>query len=265
MRSWLLPCRILLAVGLGQPLATSAYTVTPSLLTLRPAGSGSSAFLQLANKQMQPMAVELTLNEHRKDLDGKAVAGPAADNDFLIYPAQLVLMPGDEIAVQVRWISEPILPVERVYTLVTRQVPIPSQTAEEPDSSEGGVRLHFRVMLNYEVRIYVTPPGAKPKVTVESVTEHPPPISNGTNPAGPAQLEVVLVNQGTAHQSLRNHSLSFVPLDPAGVPLKEPTVTVAARDLPGLTPHLLAGDRRRLLIPRPAGLPAGPVRVILSE
>ncbi len=60
-------------------------------------------------------------------------------------------------------------------------------------------------------------------------------------------------------------SLVFVPLDPAGTPLKQPAVTLAATQVPGMRPHLLAGDRRRLLIPRPAGLPAGPVRVTLSE
>ena len=44
-----------------------------------------------------------------------------------------------------------------------------------------------------------------------------------------------------------------------------PSVTVWAKDLPALKPHLLAGDRRRVVVPRPAGLPPGPVRVTVSD
>lgn len=264
MNPWTKPGLVLLVLALLLPMPASAYSLTPSLLMLSPTGSGSSAFLRLANREMLPVAVELTINEHQKDLAGQPVTGPAADNDFLIYPAQLVLMPGDEVAVQVRWISESILPTERVYTLVARQVPIPQAAAQEPEATEG-IRLNVRVLLNYEARIYVTPPGAKPNVTVESASESPPPPGDGPGAAGSDRIEVTLVNQGTAHKSLRTHSLIIVPLDSAGIPLRQPAVTVPAKDVPGLTPHLLAGDRRRLLIPRPAGLPAGPVRVILSE
>lgn len=264
MKSRTLYRQVLLTVAVFLPMQVAAYTVTPSIVMLRSSGDGSSTFLQLANKELQAAAIEVTVQEHRKDLAGQTIEGREANDDFIIYPSQLVMVPGDEVSVQVRWAGDPKLTVERVYTVVTRQVPIPPQSAEEADSGDG-IRLNVRVLLNYEVRVYVTPPGAKPKAVVESVTERPAPPEDGSSPVGSGQLEIVLVNQGTAHQSLRAHSLIFVPLDPAGLPLKQPVVTVAAKDVPGLTPHLLAGDRRRLLIPRPAGLPAGPVRVSLSE
>ncbi len=266
MRPWILYCQILLAVAVLLPLPAAAYSVAPSLVMLRSTGSGSSAFLRLENKAMKPAAIEITIHEHRRDLDGKSIQGAEANDDFIIYPAQLVMIPGDEVSVQVRWIGEPALGTERAYTLVTREVAIPRSAADQPDAS-AGVRIEITVLMNYEVRIYVTPPGAKPKTVVESVAERKQaePAGEGAVGAESALLEVILANRGTARQVMEKMSLVFVPLDAAGKPLKQPAVTLAATKVPGMSSPLLAGDRRRLLIPRPAGLPAGPVRVTLSE
>lgn len=267
MKHWIIYCQILLALTVLLPLRAAAYTVAPSLLTLRSAESGSSAFLRLENKVMKPAAIEITIHEQRRDLDGNTIQGAQADDDFIIYPAQSVMMPGDEVSVQVLWIGEPVLDIERAYTLVTHEVPIPRKAADQADDASAGARIAITVLVNYEARIYVTPPGAKPKTVVESVAERPQakPVGEGPGVAESSLLEVILANQGTARQSMAKMSLVFVPLDPAGAPLKQHAVTLAAREVPGMRPPLLAGDRRRLLIPRPAGLPAGPVRVTLSE
>lgn len=261
MRPCTFHCQVLLVVGL-LPLSVSAYTVAPNHLTLRPVGGDSSAFLQLENKGVKAAAVELTIDEHHKDIDGQTINGKEAGDDFIIYPAQLVMVPGDEASVQVRWIGEPALDLERAYTLVAREVPIPRKSVEESEHT-AGIHLDVTVLTNYEVRIYVTPPGAKPKLVVESVTERPPPAGHGA--AEPGQLEVILANRGTAHQVLSNMTLVLTPLGPAGTPLASNTVTLTAKDIPAMNKHLLVGDRRRLVFPRPAGLPAGPIRAALSE
>lgn len=252
--------RIVAAFAALLPSLAFEYTVTPSLVTLQPRGSEASTFFRLDNKAARPAAVEISIQEHRKDLDGKTVPGAPADDDFIVYPAQIVMLPGDEVGVQVRWIGEPALGAERAYTLVAREVPIPRE-ADAPDAS-AGVRVQVTVLVNYEGRIYVTPPGAKPRVVVESAAERAG--EGGSGAAAGPMLEVILANQGSAHQSLVNMSLLFVPLDPAGVALRQQAVRVAAGDVPAMRPHLLAGDRRRLLVPRPAGLPAGPFQVLLS-
>jgi P pilus assembly chaperone PapD len=178
-----------------------------------------------------------------------------------VYPAQMILMPGDEASVQVRWIGAAESNVERAFSLTTREVPIPQPELEQEQSETAGegVRINLNVLMNYDVRVYVTPRGAKPKVTVETVAVR------SQSEAAPAQLEVTLANHGTAHHSLRELSLVLMPLDANGVPLRQPPVTLAARDVPGMSAALLAGGRRRLLIPWPAELPAGPVRAVLSE
>lgn len=257
MTRWFLWLGLLLIASF-QP-TVSAYTLSPSQITLRASGSDSSAFLRLENKAVAPTAVEISIQEHHKDLDGNTIAGAAAEDAFIVYPSQLVMMSGDEVGVQVRWIGEPSLGAEQAYTLVAREVPIPREAVPE---SASGVRVDVTVLMNYEGRIYVTPAGAKPRVVVESVSERP---ADGSEQAASSIIEVILSNQGTAHQDLSQLSFVVVPVDAAGTLLRQRAVMIAARQVPGTRPHLLAGDRRRLRIARPQGLPAGPVHVLLSQ
>jgi fimbrial chaperone protein len=253
MRLW--TWRLLLAFAVLLPLRVSAYTVTPNLLILRPSGGESSTFLHLENKGQKAAAIEITINEHHKDLDGNTVAdGRQADDDFIIYPAQLVMLPGDEVNAQLRWVGDAAPGAERAFTFVTREIAVPRKAGADPEGG-AGIRVDVTVLVNYEGRIYVTPQGAKPEVVVESVTER----------TQAALLEVVLANKGTAHLSMAGMHLVLVPLGPAGAPLTQQAVTLGAKDVPGMSLHLLAGDRRRFLIPRPAALPAGPVRAMLTE
>ena len=256
MKRWFRRGALLLAVSLWLPAQALAYTVEPRLLRLGVGGGDSSAFLRLSNRAANPAAVEIVINEFDRDLDGRGVIGREADDDFIVYPAQVILMPGDETSVQVRWIGEAVSNLERAFALTTREVSIPRMDQEQSEIGEG-VRINVNVLTNYDVRIYVTPRGAKPKVTVEATSVR-------THPEGNL-LEVTLANQGTAHHPLRNLSLVLMPLQPGGASLRQSPVTQAAKDVPGMSAALLAGGRRRLLIPWPAGLSAGSMRVVLSD
>lgn len=256
MKRWLTRGALLLAASLWLPAQVLAYTVEPSLLRLGVNGGDSSAFLRLSNRSAKPAAIEIVINEFDRDLDGRGVLGGEADDAFIVYPAQVILMPGDETSVQVRWIGEAVSNVERAFALTTREVSIPSNEQESSELAEG-VHISVNVLTNYDVRIYVAPRGAKPKVAVEATSVRAESTGN--------LLEVTLANRGNAHHPLRDLSLVLMPLEPGGAALRQAPVTLAAADVPGMSAALLAGGRRRLLIPWPAGLPAGSVRAILSQ
>jgi fimbrial chaperone protein len=256
MKRWVRCAALLLAASLWLPAQSFAYTVEPSVLKLGGSGGDSSAFLRLSNRAAKPVAIEIAVNEFDRDLDGRGVLGPEADEDFIVYPAQVILMPGDETSVQVRWIGESVSNIERAFALTTREVAIPQKEQEQADAGEGA-RININVLTNYDVRIYVTPRGAKPDVTVEATSMQTQSEGN--------MLEVTLANRGTAHHSLRDLSLLLMPVEPDSTSRRSSPMTLAARDVPGMSAALLAGARRRLLIPWPAGLPVGSVRALVSE
>ena len=257
MKHWILYCQTLLALTIFMSLPVSAYSLSPSIVELKSIGNESSAFLRLENKGIKPAAVEFTINKHSKDLDGKAIQGEDAGDDFIIYPQQVVMMPGDEVTVQVLWVGEPALDTEQSFTMFTREIAIPHKTPVLPDSNDKVV-FDITILMNYESRIYVTPLGAKSKTIVASVKQD-------SSSAEPELIEVILANQGTTHQSMSKMSLAFVPLNSAGIQLKQQAITLDTEKIPAMRGHLLAGGQRRLLIPRPAELPLGKFDVILSE
>ncbi len=265
MNSRILYLKIILIFSVLLPIRVAAYTFAPNLVTLRPVGSESSAFFRLNNKQMKAVAIEIVINECHKDIDGKIIQCKEAEEDFIVYPAQIVLMPGEEVGVQVRWIGEPDLTAERTYTIVSKQVPIP-QKADEA-SSDSGARIKITVLINYEARIYVLPKGAKPEIVVESAIPRAQSKYAGENPAAEdaSALEIICSNKGTAHKKMRAMSLILTPVDERGKPIKNKAVTLTVNDVPGLNTNLLAGGRRRFIIPWPAILPHGPINAILTE
>jgi fimbrial chaperone protein len=239
------------------PTHLPAYTVEPNLLLLGAGGQESSAFLRLANPERRPAAIEIVVNEFRRDLDGRGVLGKEADERFIVYPAQVILMPGEEVSVQVRWIGTLDSPAEQAFALTTREVAIP-RTGQETHT-ETGVRISINVLMNYDVRIYVAPRGARAKLTVETATLRPQADRQ------PDLLEVTLANRGTAHHSLRELSLVLTALDGNGNPLPQPPLMLPAESIPGMSAALLANSQRRLVIPWPRLLPVGPVRAALAK
>lgn len=252
--------RTALLLLLGAPLLCNAYTLEPSVATVRSVGSDAGTFFRLRNRERRPAAVEISIHEHRKDQDGVTVTGPPADDSFVIYPQQVVMVPGDEVSVQVRWMGGGTLQAERAYTLVTREVAIPPAFAPPEDTS--GYRVQVTVLVNYEARIYVAPPRSRSDVVVESVVDL---RSDAPEAVSAPQLEVILANQGSAHQDLSELSFILTPVDASDRPLSQNALRVPALGLSGTGPHLLAGDRRRVKIPRPSTFPAGRVHVQISR
>lgn len=266
IESRVLRLNVFLVFALLLPARASAYTFSPEIATLTPAGDKSSVFFQLNNKTMKVAAVEITIDECHKDLAGKTVKVRDADEDFMIYPSQIVMMPGDEAGVQVRWIGNPELAGERAYTITAREVPIP-QKDENESANAGGVLVKVTVLINYEGRIYVTPKGSEPDIVVESVTERTQDNQTGFGrSAGKLSvLEVICENKGTAHKEMSKMSFLITPVDKEGAPTKEKAIALTIKDVPLLKTNLLAGDRRQFVIPWPDNLPYGRIKVALTE
>lgn len=235
MKAFLGVCAFLIAV-LGPTLPAAAFRLTPIEMTFEPAGRGATQIFQIENDAATPIAVEIRVTARGQDGEGEDIDGPAGD-DWIIFPEQLILTPGQTQSLRVQWAGTAQPDQELSYRLVAEQLPIDL----EQTRVQGG---QVRLLVQYKASLYVRPAGAAAKIAV--VSAKPFALSDGT------VLELVLRNEGTAHQILAGPTLT---LSAGGRSTK-----VAADRLGGLAgENILPGVTRRFLLPWPADLPMGPL------
>jgi fimbrial chaperone protein len=248
------------------PVAANAYTFRPGVMTFEPYGNNASRFFRLANQESKITPLEISITAYEKDLDGKPVCGMEADEEFIVFPSQTVLMPGDEQMVQVKWIGDPDIDSEKVYSINVREVPLPEE--ERPEGAHAaGTKIKINVLVNYVGRIYVRPKNVRPSVVIESASIQrriDSTMDNGEI-ADEQSLEIICANTGTARTNLKQMKFSVVPLEDNGIEDANGTVILSLKDIPALKTTLYAGGRRRFVVPWPKGLPDSPVTVLLNK
>jgi len=232
---------LLLAIG-GLTAPAAAFRLIPIEMNFEPSGRGATQIFRLENDAQTPVAVEISIIGRSQDLEGEDVMQPGND-DWVIFPEQLILEPGQNQSVRVQWIGNATPERELPFRLVAEQLPIDIGQAPV----QGG---QVRLLVQYKASLYVVPPGAKPKLTVLSAG--PITLSDGGT-----VLELRVENNGTAHQILREPTLNLL----AG----GRSVSVKADQLGGLAgENLLAGVTRRFLLPWPKELPVGPLTATID-
>lgn len=230
-----------LYLAYGIPSA-SALKVVPFVAEFTPSGPGADQSFRVENDTDQPAAVQLTMVRRDMNENGQEKLTDAED-DFTVFPPQLVLLPHEARAVRVQWLGDPNPKNELTYRLIVEQLPVElSQTPQR-----GG---QVRITVRYETAIYVLPTGAKGDLVVKGAEAAKGP--NGAN-----MLALTLQNTGNAHALVQN---PIVTLQGGGS-----TVTLNSNaQLNGLiNENVLAGHTRRFLLPWPNGLPVGPVQASL--
>lgn len=231
------------AVTLFAPLS-GAFELVPMVADFESAGRKVSRVFRLENDSTNSVAVQISIVSRTMDLAGNETHAPAT-NDFTIFPPQAVLRPKSGQSVRVSYVGKSGLTQEASYRIIAEQLPV----ALSPESS-GGARV--KLLLRYSGAIYVVPRGAKPELLIESVTRE-------TDTAEKAVLAVTVHNRGTAHTLIDQPRLHLTAGE--GGNSQAPAIVLEAAALPGLnTANILAGAKRRFLIPQPESLPPGPVQ-----
>ena len=218
-----------------------AFKIEPISRTFTPSGSNATQSYDLISDKSQPEAVEMSVVKRKMDLDGKE-SYELADDDFLIYPPQVILKPNTRQTVRVTWLGDPTLQQEIAYRLVTKQVPINLKKPEigKPTQTTGKVE----VLLTYMGSLYVRPVDVQSKVVVDSVIVQ--------NDKGKSKIALILENQGSARASLRNFSLNLTS--------NGKTVILKPEQLQEISSKvILAKSKRRFVFAYPAELPQGNV------
>ena len=226
---------------LGNIQPSFAFTVMPISRTFTPTGSASTQSYDLVSDKPETEAIEMSVVKREMDLDGKETYVPA-DDDFLIYPSQIILKGGTTQTVRVTWVGEPDPKKELAYRLVSQQIPIDLKKPEVVKSTT--VTAKVSILMKYMGSLYIRPADVQPKVVLESIIAQ-------TDKGKPA-IAMILDNQGSGRASLANYSLN---LTSAGK-----TVILKPDQLKEVTnQNILANHKRRFIFPHPADLPQGTV------
>jgi P pilus assembly chaperone PapD len=205
------------------------------------------------DEENAPVPVEINISSREVGLDGKVIYPNAegADN-FVVYPSQFILYPGDSKKIQVQWVGSSIPQKETAYGFISTQIPLDiNKDKPKPKSAMGKVSIASR----YEGIIVVRPRGIKPNVVVDSAFAAKD--STGNN------LVVLLDNKGTGLQSLKTIAFEVAPLDNAGkIKFNERVQIKSIKESNATNQRLFPGFRRSVQIPWPAGLPMGPVKAM---
>jgi fimbrial chaperone protein len=238
---------LLLGLNLLVPcpvFAGSGFQLSPNLVELEPVGAGVSKNFSVTSTGDEPVAVQVRMVRRDISPDGKEVRFPE-ENDFLVYPPQMVLEPNERQVIKVVWVGDTSLTKELAYRAIVEQVPV-NLTPVKVENS-GGIPISITIISTYVASVYVKPPGATAKIILESA-------SSQNSKEGTDQLVLNFANQGTAHQLLPTNLQVTVTAS------SSQKVTLAGEQLKEIRgQNILPGNKRQFILPWPKELPVGPV------
>lgn len=219
-----------------------AFKLDPISRVFEPAGAGATQSYEVINDSAEQIAVELSMAERKISLEGQETT-ESADDDFLVYPSQIVLPPQGVQSVRVTWLGNPNPEKELAYRIIAEQLPINLNNPEESqaETTSGGVKVMFR----YIGSVYIRPKNAESKVVLNGITHE-----KGTD--GNDRLVITFDNQGTRRAVLSELNLNLTS--------QGSQLTLKPEQLEGVNNGvILAGNQRRFSIPWPQQLPIGEV------
>ncbi len=215
---------------------SAAFQLSPISEDFEPTGRGATKTFRVDNELDEQVAVTVEMAVRTMDVDGNETT--KSTEDFVVFPPQFMLGPKKVQVVRVQWVGDQAPKTELAYRIIAEQSPVRVARATPGASISLAVR--------YIGSIYVVPRGVFPKIEVDSATA-------AAGPDGKPQLHLVLFNEGTSHAIIDEASLKLTAGDKS-VTLKGDAMKKVTGE------NMLAGQKRRFVMPWPEGVPPGPVQ-----
>jgi fimbrial chaperone protein len=236
----------------------AGYSLSPMITILEPSDNKNSGVVVLKHEGdvKAPAAIELKIMKREIDERGKVeYVEDKSANNFVVYPSQVILFPGDIQRVQVQWVGDAIPRSEIAYGLIAEQAPIKLDDENKERKTAQGM---VTVLTRYEAIIVVRPAGIKANIVVKSAV-------SSTDSAGSPRMLLTLANTGTGMQKLAGMKLKVSPLNKNGQMTAAKSITYIPELTNLQTKHsIFAGYSRTIDIPWPSAVPVGPVRAVAT-
>ena len=161
---------------------------------------------------------------------------------FSLFPASVVLEPGQSRAVRLSWRGSAKVERELAYRILAEQVPVDFAAPAAEGRTD---QVNIDIFLRYLGAVYVKPAGAAPDIAaaVERTGD-------------PGRVNLVVENRGTGHVVLKNLRVALSGSGTGGSAAYE----VGQDQLAALSnANMLAGSRRVHPVTLPPDFPEGPL------
>jgi fimbrial chaperone protein len=149
----------LLAFLLGAAPSAYATSVSPMHLEMMSVGHAGRSQFTVANTGTEPMPMETTVKRVDIDENGTSHQTPA-DEDFLVFPTQIIIPPGGSQVFRVQWVGEPNLASSQTYMIGVSQIPL-----KQPNNKSV-----VQVVMSFGVVVDVAPPEGHSNLQVTGAT-----------------------------------------------------------------------------------------------
>ncbi|MGL1903499.1 MAG: hypothetical protein OCC49_15275 [Fibrobacterales bacterium] len=147
-----------------------------------------------------PVPIEIEVYERTVDENGMVRLSKEPTQDYVAYPAQVVLMPGENKNVHIQWVGKNLPEIEKQYVVAAQQVPVKGlEQNSDPTKPTGSIT----AVVRYEAILVLTNENFKPEINTLSFKE--------IKVEGKKVVEVILENTGRASQKLEK--MRFKVLD----------------------------------------------------
>ena len=177
-----------------------AFRVAPFKLYLSSSGDTSRGSINIDNNTDTTKAINVYILRRDMDEDAKEV-NDEIDDEFSVYPAQIILRPHEKQDVRIQYLGNPNILYEHAYRLVAEELPldfVQHEVDEEyKDKANGGIG----IVLTYNAALYVTPTRGKNK---SNLVLHSYEYDTEEN-----SINLVLENSGDKHVVLKDTMLQL--------------------------------------------------------
>ena len=177
------------------------------------------------------IAIEATARVRSFSQDGEEHFDKEAEN-LIIVPSQMIIAPGGEQILNIRWVAGNNIQTEEAYRLLIEYVPISEDQLQgnEAQIQKAGIDINYRIAKSF----YVTPKNTKPNVVLDNVDK----IMHQEKEA----LKFSFANTGSKHQIVPGFDVQFITKSGESIP-----VSFTQADL-GKSINFLAKEKRDILV-----------------
>jgi fimbrial chaperone protein len=210
-----------------------AFKFSPMTMELSPKGKGKSQIVSVENNSNEAIAIQISMARREMDILGKEKQIEEEDN-FLVYPSQLVLNSKEKRSIKVSWLGPAKVDKEESYRIIVEQLPI--------DMIKKKDRSNLKILLKYIGAVYITEKNMKSDIIVDSIN-----YNKNTN-----HLTFKVINKGNKHQILKKLSVNLTGNSKDG---NKKEITLSSHELDNFSgENILAKGQREFKVKLPSSM-----------